>query len=408
MLSDRLVAIVREAGGEVEASARSRPFCWTATGPAAFGIATATPAMSGKSWRRSCSEMPRRRFWRGCCRTTNAQPSCRVSRPASVDLAVDDIARAEAALPRFGVRHYSTSILPAWLTTLARIPRRRRGAGREFADRITPYGFVAYDQINSGLNEDGPTLASLVGLDRVENWAGLAPEAKRERKERWMDRIVSDLDRQFPGIAGAIVHREMSTSETFDEVFRAVDDTVAHFGRLDILVNNAGLGPENAAENVRVEDFDLTLAVNLKGTFFASQAAGRVMIRQQRGCIVNMSSQAGFVAIPTESIYCMTKAAIAHLTKCLAVEWGKHNIRVNAVAPTFIRTPGTELALADPAFPRRRDRAHRRITPNRRADGRCRHCCLPCLASRVADYRSHHPHRCRRLDLQIIRLGVVG
>jgi NAD(P)-dependent dehydrogenase (short-subunit alcohol dehydrogenase family) len=135
-----------------------------------------------------------------------------------------------------------------------------------------------------------------------------------------------------------------------DEVPRAVDDTIAHFGRLDILVNNAGLGPENAAENVRVEDFDLTLAVNLKGTFFASQAAGRVMIRQQRGCIVNMSSQAGFVAIPTESVYCMTKAAIAHLTKCLAVEWGKYNIRVNAVAPTFIRTPGTEPALADPAF----------------------------------------------------------
>jgi NAD(P)-dependent dehydrogenase (short-subunit alcohol dehydrogenase family) len=134
------------------------------------------------------------------------------------------------------------------------------------------------------------------------------------------------------------------------DISAAVDHTVAHFGRLDILVNNAGLGPENAAENVRAEDFDLTLAVNLKGTFFASQAAGRVMIRQRRGCIVNMSSQAGFVALPTESIYCMTKAAIAHLTKCLALEWGKYNIRVNAVAPTFIRTPGTEPALADPAF----------------------------------------------------------
>jgi NAD(P)-dependent dehydrogenase (short-subunit alcohol dehydrogenase family) len=135
-----------------------------------------------------------------------------------------------------------------------------------------------------------------------------------------------------------------------DQISRAIDDTVANFGRLDILVNNAGLAPENLAENVREDDFDLTLAVNLKGTFFASQAAGRVMIRQKRGCIINMSSQAGFVALPTESIYCMTKAAISHLTKCLAVEWGKHNIRVNAVAPTFIRTPGTESALADPAF----------------------------------------------------------
>jgi NAD(P)-dependent dehydrogenase (short-subunit alcohol dehydrogenase family) len=135
-----------------------------------------------------------------------------------------------------------------------------------------------------------------------------------------------------------------------EQVRRAVEDAAKEFGRLDILVNNAGLGPENPAENVREEDFDLTVAVNLKGTFFASQAAGRVMIRQGSGKIINMSSQAGFAALPTESIYCMTKAAIAHLTKCLAVEWGRHNVTVNAVAPTFIRTPGTEAALADSAF----------------------------------------------------------
>lgn len=135
-----------------------------------------------------------------------------------------------------------------------------------------------------------------------------------------------------------------------DQIFKAVDDTVSQFGRLDILVNNTGLAPENLAENVREEDFDLTLAVNLKGTFFASQAAGRVMIRQKSGRIINMSSQAGFIALPTESVYCMTKAAIAHLTKCLAVEWGKYNITVNAVAPTFIRTPGTEECLANPDF----------------------------------------------------------
>jgi NAD(P)-dependent dehydrogenase (short-subunit alcohol dehydrogenase family) len=135
-----------------------------------------------------------------------------------------------------------------------------------------------------------------------------------------------------------------------DEIFRAVDDVVAHFGRLDVLVNNAGLGTENPAEEVPEEDFDFTVAVNLKGTFFASQAAGRVMIRQGYGRIINLSSQAGFVALPLESVYCMTKAAISHLTKCLAIEWGKHNITVNAVAPTFIATPGTEPMLADPEF----------------------------------------------------------
>jgi NAD(P)-dependent dehydrogenase (short-subunit alcohol dehydrogenase family) len=134
-----------------------------------------------------------------------------------------------------------------------------------------------------------------------------------------------------------------------DQISRAVDDAVAHFGRLDILVNNAGVAPENLAEAVREEDFDLTLAVNLKGTFFASRAAGRVMIRQGGGRIVNLGSQAGFVALPGESVYCMTKAGISHLTRCLAIEWGKHGITVNAVAPTFIATPGTEAFLADPA-----------------------------------------------------------
>jgi NAD(P)-dependent dehydrogenase (short-subunit alcohol dehydrogenase family) len=134
-----------------------------------------------------------------------------------------------------------------------------------------------------------------------------------------------------------------------DQIFRAVDHAAAHFGRLDILVNNTGVAPENPAENVREVDYDLTVGINLKGTFFASQAAGRVMIRQNGGRIINMSSQAGFVALPTESIYCMTKAGISHLTKCLAIEWGKHNILVNAVAPTFIRTPGTEEYLANPA-----------------------------------------------------------
>ncbi len=135
-----------------------------------------------------------------------------------------------------------------------------------------------------------------------------------------------------------------------DQIRSAIAQTVNHFGRLDILVNNAGVAPGNLAENVSEEDFDLTLAINLKGTFFASQEAGRVMIRQNYGRIINMSSQAGFAALPTESIYCMTKAGIVHLTKCLAVEWGKYNITVNAVAPTFIYTPGTEDALSDPEF----------------------------------------------------------
>jgi len=134
------------------------------------------------------------------------------------------------------------------------------------------------------------------------------------------------------------------------EIEAAVAEAARAFGRIDILVNNAGIGPPNPAESVTEADFDRTLAVNLKGTFFVSQAVGRVMIAGGGGRIVNLGSQAGAVALPTESVYCMTKAAIAHLTKCLAVEWARHGINVNAVAPTFIRTPGTVKWLANDAF----------------------------------------------------------
>ncbi len=135
-----------------------------------------------------------------------------------------------------------------------------------------------------------------------------------------------------------------------NQVTAGVATAVAEFGRIDILVNNAGLGPSNPAIDATEADFDLTFDVNVKGTFFVSQAAARVMVENRYGRIINLSSQAGFVALPGESIYCASKAAISHLTKCLAVEWGGHNITVNSVAPTFIETPGTEAALADDEF----------------------------------------------------------
>src|SRR5215468_1048092 len=80
---------------------------------------------------------------------------------------------------------------------------------------MPPYGFVAYDQIDSGLNQNAPYLVSMVGVDRLENWADIDAGARQTRKERWMDRIIADLDSQFPGIAAAVVQREMSTAETF-------------------------------------------------------------------------------------------------------------------------------------------------------------------------------------------------
>jgi NAD(P)-dependent dehydrogenase (short-subunit alcohol dehydrogenase family) len=159
------------------------------------------------------------------------------------------------------------------------------------------------------------------------------------------DGLASDI----AGLGRRSLRLQMDVTK-LDQVRQSVDATVAEFGRIDILVNNAGGGFNTLVEDVPEEEFDETVARNLKGTFFSSQAAGRYMIRQNYGRIVNMSSQAGFVALPTESVYGITKAGIVHLTRCLAVEWGKYNITVNAVAPTFIRTPGTEPALSNPEF----------------------------------------------------------
>ena len=157
------------------------------------------------------------------------------------------------------------------------------------------------------------------------------------------------LIKQIQKLGREVLPVQMDVTQ-MQEILEGVQTGLKHFKHIDILVNNAGIGVPNPAEHVIEKDFDETLAVNLKGTFFTAQAVGRVMIKQRHGRIINISSQAGFVALPTESVYCMTKAAISHLTKCLALEWARYNITVNAVAPTFIETPGTKKWLDNKRF----------------------------------------------------------
>jgi len=216
VLSDRLVAIIREAGGEVEAGReaeailldgnrtrgvrhRSRKTGDTKEELAPIVFGNAAPSMLA-------AMLPDDKRATFTSRYQGRRPSISLW---TMSLGL------RAHSHDFGVRHYSTSILPSWLTSLSGFRDAAAVLGDESLSRITPYSLVAYDQIDSGLNTDGPYLAALVGLDRVQNWAGLTAEAKHARRERWMDRIIADLERQFPAIAGAIVHREMSTSETF-------------------------------------------------------------------------------------------------------------------------------------------------------------------------------------------------
>jgi NAD(P)-dependent dehydrogenase (short-subunit alcohol dehydrogenase family) len=136
-----------------------------------------------------------------------------------------------------------------------------------------------------------------------------------------------------------------------DESRRAIDEAIAAFGKLDILINNAGGGIESMpVEEAGEADFDLVIDLNVKSTFFLTQHAGKHMRARGGGSIVNMGSQAGAVALPGEAVYCLGKAAVSHMTKCFAVEWGKNNVRVNCVAPTFFETDGTEDMLSDKAF----------------------------------------------------------
>jgi NAD(P)-dependent dehydrogenase (short-subunit alcohol dehydrogenase family) len=135
-----------------------------------------------------------------------------------------------------------------------------------------------------------------------------------------------------------------------EQSYAAANRAIAEFGGIDILVNNAGGGTPRAVEDFTQADFEATIDLTVKSTFFMSQHVGRHKIANNRGANVNMGSQAGAVALPGEAIYCLSKAAVSHMTKCFAVEWGTHNVRVNCVAPTFFRTDGTHQMLSDPAF----------------------------------------------------------
>jgi NAD(P)-dependent dehydrogenase (short-subunit alcohol dehydrogenase family) len=160
---------------------------------------------------------------------------------------------------------------------------------------------------------------------------------------------AADLELEIKTMGRKVIRLQMDVSD-LQQINDAVGRVVEIFGHIDILVNNVGIAPANLAENVTEEDFDHTVNLNLKGTFFTAQAVGKQMIKQRSGHIINMSSQAGFIALDSESVYCMTKAGVNHLTKNLASEWAKYNINVNAVAPTFIETPGTEPWLKDTVF----------------------------------------------------------
>ncbi len=139
---------------------------------------------------------------------------------------------------------------------------------------------------------------------------------------------------------GNAVSAECDVSQA-EDVRKAVETSLKMFGSIDILVNNAGIGIRSNAENMTDEMWDRVLDINLKGTFLFCREVGRHMIeRGKGGRIINMASIGGLVGVETGNAnYCASKGGIIAMTRTLAIEWAKHNILVNAIAPSHTRTP---------------------------------------------------------------------
>ena len=159
---------------------------------------------------------------------------------------------------------------------------------------------------------------------------------------------------------------ELRAEESIEEVFSI---GLKLSNRLDVLVNNAAVNLRKSAVDVSREDWHTVMDVNVGGTFFLSQRAARHWIdNKQPGCIVNIASTHGLIGAAERSTYGISKAAIIHMTKMLAVEWGHHGIRVNAVAPGRMQTESPSRAEkgADPAYIEamlRRIPLHQLVTP---------------------------------------------
>ena len=170
--------------------------------------------------------------------------------------------------------------------------------------------------------------------------------------------IIADFDVKVAAEGQAAMKAKGHDVETVimdvtktDQVNKVADDVVKRHGKIDILVNNAGIArSETPAENVADEHWLNVIDVNLNGTFWCCRAFGKHMLAKKSGAIVNIGSMSGFIVNkPQEQAYYnASKAAVHHLTKSLAAEWGARGVRVNAVAPTYIATPLNEFVKSKP------------------------------------------------------------
>ena len=166
------------------------------------------------------------------------------------------------------------------------------------------------------------------------------------RKEK-LQKLADDLGQQ--GISADFKALDITRRGGPEKLVKTVVDEL---GTIDILVNSAGINRPEKSEAVSEKNWDDVMALNLKALFLMCQAAGREMIKRRSGTIINISSQTGTVALPLRAAYCASKGGVNQLTRVLALEWAKHNVTVNAVAPTFVKTEFTAEMFKDRSFKR--------------------------------------------------------
>lgn len=131
---------------------------------------------------------------------------------------------------------------------------------------------------------------------------------------------------------------------------RGVETLKDRLGRIDILVNNAGINRPTSGLEVTEENWDDHYNTNVKGGFFLAKKVAPLMIENKWGRVIFISSQSGLIGIPGQPVYCSTKGAVIQLVRTLGLEWAKHGITVNSIAPTFVETDLTRKRLQNPEF----------------------------------------------------------
>ena len=278
-LADRLVSLIRAAGGVAEAgreagalimtgervtgvrhSARGGGDSWVDSAPVVFG--NAAP-------HRLAEMLPEGQ------RAIFLAPY--QGRPVSISLWTLSVGLSRPAR-EFGVTHYSTCIFPDWMKTLGAYREAAGILGTEPADRVPPYAFVDYHRIASGLNEAGPFLGSICGVERIENWAGLTADQKHRRRELWMDRLIGDLNRHFPVLASAVAQREMATAESMQHYLNTPGGAVYGFAPETSLVETLARSPATGIDGLWLASA-FTMSGGYTGAMLGGAAAARAALR---------------------------------------------------------------------------------------------------------------------------------